>query len=114
LFEPVPTSRDCTFPVILRHGSGHGAQTDPSRPFDDRAVRRAIVRCAKYAPAGAKELTGLTPEALGEGHAALLSNDCALATGPTPEAALIRARELEILARLYAITLTGSAGHTFR
>jgi L-fuculose-phosphate aldolase len=49
-----------------------------------------IVRCAKYAPAGTKEL----------------SNYCALTTGPTLEAALVRARELETLARLYAIALS--------
>jgi L-fuculose-phosphate aldolase len=65
-----------------------------------------IVRCAKYAPAGTKELAALTLEALGQGHAALLSNYCALTTGSTLEAALVRARELETLARLYAITLS--------
>jgi L-fuculose-phosphate aldolase len=65
-----------------------------------------IVRCAKYAPAGAKELAGLTLEALDQGHAVLLSNYCALATGATLEAALVRARELETLARLYAIALS--------
>ena len=66
-----------------------------------------IVRCAKYAPAGTKEnLAGLTLEALDQGHAVLLSNYCALTTGPTLEAALIRARELETLARLYAIALS--------
>src|SRR5262249_11828928 len=65
-----------------------------------------IVRCAKYAPAGTKELAGLTLEALDQGHAVLLSNYCALATGATLEAALVRARELETLARLYAITLS--------
>ena len=65
-----------------------------------------IVRCAKYAPAGTKELAGLTLEALDQGHAVLLSNYCALATGATLEAALVRARELETLARLYAIALS--------
>src|SRR5262245_55703064 len=65
-----------------------------------------IVRCAKYAPAGTKELAGLTLEALDQGHAVLLSNYCALTTGPTLEAALVRARELETLARLYAIALS--------
>jgi L-fuculose-phosphate aldolase len=65
-----------------------------------------IVRCAKYAPAGTKELAGLALEALDQGHAVLLSNYCALTTGPTLEAALVRARELETLARLYAITLS--------
>jgi L-fuculose-phosphate aldolase len=65
-----------------------------------------IVRCAKYAPAGTKELAGLTLEALDESHAVLLSNYCALTTGPTLDAALIRARELETLARLYAIALS--------
>ena len=65
-----------------------------------------VVRCAKYAPAGTKELAGLTLEALGQSHAVLLSNYCALTTGPTLEAALVRAQELETLARLYAIALS--------
>jgi L-fuculose-phosphate aldolase len=65
-----------------------------------------IVRCANYAPAGTKELAGLALEALGQGHAVLLSNYCALTTGPTLEAALLRARQLESLARLYAIALS--------
>jgi L-fuculose-phosphate aldolase len=65
-----------------------------------------IVRCAKYAPAGTKELAGLVLEALDQSHAVLLSNYCALTTGPTLEAALVRARELETLARLYAIALS--------
>ena len=65
-----------------------------------------IVRCTKYAPAGTKELAGLTLEALDQSHAVLLSNYCALATGPTLEAALVRARELETLAQLYAIALS--------
>jgi L-fuculose-phosphate aldolase len=65
----------------------------------------SLVRCARYAPAGTTELAGLTLEALGQGHAALLSNYCALVTGATLEAALVRARELETLARLYAIAL---------
>ena len=65
-----------------------------------------VVRCARYAPAGTTELAGLTLEALGQSHAALLSNYCALTTGATLEAALVRARELETLARLYAISLS--------
>jgi L-fuculose-phosphate aldolase len=65
-----------------------------------------IIRCAKYAPAGTKELAGLALEALDQGHAVLLSNYCALTTGPTLEAALVRARQLETLARLYAIALS--------
>jgi L-fuculose-phosphate aldolase len=65
-----------------------------------------IVRCAKYAPAGTKELAGLTVEALDQSHAVLLSNYCALTTGSTLEAALVRAGELETLARLYAIALS--------
>ena len=64
-----------------------------------------IVRCAKYAPAGTKELAGSTLEALNQGHAVLLSNYGALTTGATLEAALVRAQELETLARLYAIAL---------
>jgi len=65
-----------------------------------------IVRCARYAPASTKELAGLALEALDQGHAVLLSNYCALTTGATLEAALVRARELETLARLYAIALS--------
>jgi L-fuculose-phosphate aldolase len=65
-----------------------------------------IVRCTKYAPAGTKELAGLALEALDQSHAVLLSNYCALTTGATLEAALVRARELETLARLYAIALS--------
>jgi L-fuculose-phosphate aldolase len=65
-----------------------------------------VVRCAKYAPAGTTELAGLTLKALDHSHAVLLSNYCALVTGATLEAALVRARELETLARLYAIALS--------
>jgi L-fuculose-phosphate aldolase len=65
-----------------------------------------IVRCAKYAPAGTKEVAGLTLEALDQSDAVLLSNYCALTTGATLEAALVRARELETLARLYAVALS--------
>ena len=65
-----------------------------------------VVRCAKYAPAGTTELASLTLEALGESHAVLLGNSCALVTGATLEAALVRARELETLAKLYAIALS--------
>jgi L-fuculose-phosphate aldolase len=65
-----------------------------------------IIRCAKYAPAGTKELAGLALEALDQSHAVLLSNYCAMTTGPTLEAALVRAQELETLARLYAIALS--------
>jgi L-fuculose-phosphate aldolase len=65
-----------------------------------------LVRCARYAPAGTTELAGLALEALGQSHAVLLSNYCALVTGATLEAALVRARELETLARLYAIALS--------
>src|SRR6202041_3470668 len=42
-----------------------------------------IVRCAKSAPAGTKEVAGSALEALNQGHAVLLSNYCALTTGPT-------------------------------
>ena len=65
-----------------------------------------IIRCAKYAPAGTKELAGLALEALDQSHAVLLSNYCALTTGATLNAALVRARELETLARIYAIALS--------
>jgi L-fuculose-phosphate aldolase len=65
-----------------------------------------IVRCARYAPAGSKELASLALEALDQSHAVLLSNSCALTTGATLEAAFLRARELETLARLYAIAVS--------
>src|SRR5271165_3803752 len=65
-----------------------------------------VIRCAKYAPIGTKELAAVTLDALGEGHAALLGNYCALTTGRTLAAALARAIELESLARLYAIALS--------
>jgi L-fuculose-phosphate aldolase len=66
----------------------------------------ASVRCTRYAPAGTTELAGLALEALGQSHAVLLSNYCAIATGATLEAAILRARELERLARLYTIALS--------
>lgn len=65
-----------------------------------------VIRCANYAPAGAKDLAMVVLEALGGGHAALLGNRGALTTGATLEAAFVRAIELERLARLYAIALT--------
>jgi L-fuculose-phosphate aldolase len=65
-----------------------------------------VVRCAKYAPIGTKELASLTLEALGDHHAVLLGNYGALTTGATLEAAMIRAQELESLAKLYAIALS--------
>jgi L-fuculose-phosphate aldolase len=65
-----------------------------------------LLRCARYAPAGTTELAGLALEALGQNHAVLLSNYCALVTGATLEAALVRARELETLAKLYTIALS--------
>jgi L-fuculose-phosphate aldolase len=66
----------------------------------------AEIKCAKYAPMGSKDLAELALEALGAGHAALLGNYGALTTGGTLHAALARAFELEILARLTAIALT--------
>jgi L-fuculose-phosphate aldolase len=65
-----------------------------------------LIRCAAYAPAGTKELASLAVEALEQSHAVLLSNYGVLTTGATLEAALVRAQELETLARLYAIALT--------
>ncbi len=65
-----------------------------------------VVRCARYAPIGTKDLAVLTLEALGDGHAVLLGNYGALTTGGTLETALTRAIELETLARLYAIALS--------
>jgi L-fuculose-phosphate aldolase len=66
----------------------------------------AEIKCARYAPMGAKELAELGLEALGQGHAALLGSYGAITTGGTLDAALARAFELEALARLYAIALT--------
>jgi L-fuculose-phosphate aldolase len=66
-----------------------------------------IIRCAKYAPGGTKELAAAALDALGErGHAALLANYGALTTGRTLEMALARAIELESFARLYSIALS--------
>ena len=64
------------------------------------------IQCTKYAPMGSKDLAELALAALGEGHAALLGNYGALATGGTLEAACARAVELETLAKLYAIALS--------
>ncbi len=66
----------------------------------------AEIKCAKYAPMGAKELADLALAALGQGHAALLGNYGAVTTGGTLHAALLRAFELETLARIYAVALT--------
>jgi L-fuculose-phosphate aldolase len=66
-----------------------------------------VIRCAKYAPSGTKELAAAALEALGEnGHAALLANCGALTTGRTLEAAIARAIALESFAKLYAIALS--------
>ncbi len=66
----------------------------------------AEIKCTKYAPMGSKDLAEAALDALGAGHAALLGNYGALTTGGTLEAALARAIELEILAKLYAIALS--------
>jgi L-fuculose-phosphate aldolase len=66
----------------------------------------AEIPCTKYAPVGTRELADLALDALGEGHAALLGNYGALATGDTLEAALARAFELETLARMTAIAMS--------
>jgi L-fuculose-phosphate aldolase len=65
-----------------------------------------VIRCTKYAPYGTKDLSELAVEGLGDRHAVLLGNHGAIATGATLEAAMLRAEELENLARLYAIALT--------
>jgi len=66
-----------------------------------------VIRCAKYAPSGTKELAAAALEALGEsGHAALLANYGALTTGRTLEMAVARAIGLESFAKLYAIALS--------
>jgi L-fuculose-phosphate aldolase len=61
----------------------------------------AIVKCTKYAPFGTKELADLTVEGLGDRHAVLLGNHGALTTGHNLHLAMLRARELENLARMY-------------
>jgi L-fuculose-phosphate aldolase len=66
-----------------------------------------VIRCARYAPSGTKELAAAALEALGEdGHATLLANYGAITTGRTLESAVARAIELESLSRLYAIALS--------
>ena len=66
-----------------------------------------IIRCAKYAPSGTKELAAAVLDALGEeGHAALLANYGALTTGRTLQMAVLRAIELESFAKLYSIALS--------
>jgi L-fuculose-phosphate aldolase len=66
-----------------------------------------VIRCARYAPSGTKELAAAALEALGDdGHAALLANYGAITTGRTLESAVARAIELESFARLYAIALS--------
>ncbi len=61
----------------------------------------SIVKCAKYAPFGTKQLADLVVEGLEDRHAVLLGNHGALTTGATLSAAMRRARELENLARMY-------------
>jgi L-fuculose-phosphate aldolase len=61
----------------------------------------SIVKCTKYAPFGTKELAELVVEGLGDRHAVLLGNHGALTTGADLHAAMMRARELENLARMY-------------
>ena len=66
----------------------------------------AEIKCARYAPMGAKELAELALDALGQGHAALLGSYGAITTGGALAAAVARAFELEALAKLYGIALT--------
>ena len=66
------------------------------------------ILCTRYAPAGSKERAALALEALGAGHAALIGNSSALVTGATLEAALMRAVELETLAKLTTIALAAA------
>jgi L-fuculose-phosphate aldolase len=61
----------------------------------------SVVKCTKYAPFGTKELADLVVEGLGDRHAVLLGNHGALTTGADLRAAMLRARELENLARMY-------------
>ncbi len=63
------------------------------------------VRCAPYALFGTAELSALALEALRDRTACLLANHGMIATGPTLEAALAAAVELEALAKQYILSV---------
>jgi L-fuculose-phosphate aldolase len=64
-----------------------------------------IIECTKYAPYGTKELSELAISGLGDRHAVLLGNHGIIATGATLESAMLRAVELEALARVYYLAI---------
>ena len=64
-----------------------------------------IVKCTKYAPYGTKELSDLVLDGLGDRHAVLLGNHGAIVTGSDLGSAMIRAFELENLARMYYLAI---------
>lgn len=63
------------------------------------------VRCAPYALFGTAELSALALEALRDRTACLLANHGMIATGPTLDAALAAAVELEALAKQYILSV---------
>jgi len=63
------------------------------------------VRCTPYAPYGTKELSELAVEGLKDRYAVLLGNHGAIATGAALDVAMMRARELETLAKMYYLAL---------
>ena len=63
------------------------------------------VRCAPYALFGTAELSALALEALRDRTACLLANHGMIATGPTLDAALAAAVELEALAKQFILSV---------
>jgi L-fuculose-phosphate aldolase len=59
------------------------------------------IPCAEYATFGSPELAASVVRALGTGHACLMANHGMVALGPTLDAALRLAAEVESLASLY-------------
>jgi len=66
----------------------------------------ATVRCAPYALFGTPELSTLALEALKDRTACLLANHGFITTGPTLDAAMEAAVELEALSKQYILSLT--------
>ncbi len=63
------------------------------------------VRCTAYAPYGTQALSELALVGLQDRFAVLLGNHGAIALGATLESAMMRARELETLAKMYCLAL---------
>lgn len=63
------------------------------------------VRCTPYAPYGTQALSDLALEGLKDRFAVLLGNHGAIALGATLESAMMRALELEALAKMYCVAL---------